>query len=57
MENSRKIKKVHICSTCKGNGYIKIKNNYEPEAQVHQCWVCDSQGEFYEYFETERRVH
>jgi len=57
MESSRKIKKVHICSTCKGNGYIKIKNNYEPEAQVHQCWVCDSQGEFYEYFETERRVH
>ena len=57
MENSRKIKKVHICSTCKGNGYIKIKNNYEPEPQVHQCWVCDSQGEFYEYFEPERRVN
>ena len=51
MENSRKIKKVHICSTCKGNGYIKIKNNYEPEPQVHQCWVCDSQGELYEYME------
>ena len=25
MESSRKIKKVHICNTCKGNGYVKIK--------------------------------
>ena len=49
MENSRKIKKVHICNTCKGNGYVKIKNNIEPEPQVHQCWDCESQGEFYEY--------
>ena len=31
-----------ICNTCKGNGYIKVEDN------VHQCWDCDSEGEFYE---------
>ena len=30
-----------ICNTCKGNGYIKVEDN------VHQCWDCDSEGEFY----------
>ena len=49
MENSRKIKKVYICNTCKGNGYIKIQNIYDIELQVHQCWDCDSEGEFIEY--------
>ena len=47
-----KLKKyrVHkaICDTCKGNGYVEIihadKENY-----VHQCWECDSEGEFYVY--------
>ena len=37
-----------ICSTCKGNGYIKIINDEDKEAYVHQCWDCDSEGEFYE---------
>mgnify|MGYP003135502177 FL=1 len=31
-----------ICDTCRGNGYIKVEKN------VHQCWDCDSEGEFYE---------
>ena len=31
-----------ICDTCRGNGYIKVEKN------VHQCWDCDSVGEFYE---------
>tara|TARA_A100001391_G_C5033500_1_gene268966 strand:+ start:31 stop:219 length:189 start_codon:yes stop_codon:yes gene_type:complete len=31
-----------ICDTCRGNGYIKVKDN------IHQCWDCDSEGEFYE---------
>ena len=31
-----------ICDTCRGNGYIKIEKN------VHQCWHCESEGEFYE---------
>ena len=47
-----KLKKyrVHkaICPTCNGNGYVKImKENEEPH--VHQCWDCDSEGEFYVY--------
>tara|TARA_R110000824_G_scaffold171610_1_gene349257 strand:- start:204 stop:413 length:210 start_codon:yes stop_codon:yes gene_type:complete len=37
-----------ICSTCKGNGFIKIINEEDRESYVHQCWDCDSEGEFYE---------
>ena len=48
MAKSKKVKRVHICPTCKGNGYIKIQNIYDIELQVHQCWDCDSEGEFYE---------
>ena len=49
-----KIKKsrihVAICETCRGNGYIKIQDNEDPaEVNVHQCWDCDSEGEFYVY--------
>ena len=49
-----KIKKqrVHkaICPTCRGNGYIRIKDNEDPtEVNVHQCLECDSEGEFYVY--------
>jgi DnaJ-class molecular chaperone len=39
-----KIKKS--CPTCKGNGYIKVAT--EGQDTVHQCWDCDSEGEFYE---------
>ena len=31
------------CHECKGNGFIKIR--FEAEQSVHQCKVCDSQGE------------
>ena len=37
---------IHICSTCKGNGYLKVAT--EGRDTVHQCWDCDSEGEFYE---------
>ena len=37
---------IHICPTCKGNGYLKVAT--EDKDQVHQCWDCDSEGEFYE---------
>ena len=44
-----------ICSTCKGNGYIRVgKIDGDPavafrdKSEVHQCWDCDSEGEFYE---------
>ena len=36
-----------ICDNCGGNGYIRI--TFTPDnSQVHQCWVCDSEGEVYE---------
>lgn len=37
-----RIKKV-ICKHCKGNGYIKIKE------EIKQCFKCESEGELYEY--------
>ena len=47
-----KLKKyrVHkaICDVCNGNGFIKITDREDPkEVNVHQCWECDSEGEFY----------
>ena len=45
-----KLKKyrVHkaICPTCNGNGYVKIMKENKKE-DVHQCWDCDSEGEYY----------
>ena len=46
MEKSKKVKHKAICSTCNGNGFIKIVDNYK-ETNIHQCWDCESQGEFY----------
>ena len=44
-----------ICSTCKGNGYIRVGKidgdpavDFRDKSEVHQCWDCDSEGEFYE---------
>ena len=42
-----RLKKL-ICSTCKGNGYVKVASLEKDESTVHQCWDCDSEGEFYE---------
>ena len=49
-----KLKKyrVHkaICSVCNGNGFVRIKDEEDPrEVNIHQCWECDSEGEFYVY--------
>ena len=49
-----KLKKyrVHkaICNVCNGNGFVKITDREDPrEVNVHQCWECDSEGEFYVY--------
>ena len=45
-----KLKKyrVHkaICPTCNGNGFVKIMKE-DIKEHVHQCWDCDSEGEFY----------
>ena len=42
-----RLKKL-ICPTCNGNGYVKIINEEDREKYIHQCWDCDSEGEFYE---------
>ena len=47
-----KLKKyrVHkaICDDCNGNGFVRITDREDPkEVNVHQCWECDSEGEFY----------
>jgi DnaJ-class molecular chaperone len=36
-----------ICDMCKGNGYVTI--NGPNLKKIHQCWECDSEGEFYVY--------
>ena len=41
-----KVKKI-ICPTCKGNGFVKVAT-LEFGDTTHQCWDCDSEGEFYE---------
>ena len=48
-----KLKKyrVHkaICDVCNGNGFVRIVDQEDPkEVNVHQCWECDSEGEYYE---------
>ena len=47
-----KLKKyrVHksICDVCNGNGYVKVVH-IDQKAHIHQCWECDSEGEFYVY--------
>ena len=43
---ANKVKKI-ICPTCKGNGFVKVAS-LEYGDMVHQCWDCDSEGEFYE---------
>jgi len=53
MANLKKVKRIHICETCKGNGYIRAENIYDVELQIHQCWDCDSEGQFVEYVEKE----
>jgi DnaJ-class molecular chaperone len=46
---ANRVKKI-ICPTCKGNGFVKVAS-YDHDEMVHQCWDCDSEGEFYETIE------
>ena len=57
MASSKKIKRIHVCPTCKGNGYVKIDCILDDENRIHQCWDCESEGEFYEYEEPEKVLH
>ena len=45
--------RITICDTCHGNGYIRVATgntalDFRDNSQVHQCWDCDSEGEYYE---------
>ena len=33
-----------ICKNCKGNGYIKIEDEFGGD-EIRQCWICESEGE------------
>ena len=62
MANSRKVKRVHICETCHGNGYVRVatgdtSEDFRKNSEVHQCWDCNSEGEFYEYEESPVSIH
>tara|TARA_B100000287_G_scaffold271133_1_gene255292 strand:- start:3431 stop:3643 length:213 start_codon:yes stop_codon:yes gene_type:complete len=37
--------KLIFCPTCKGNGFLKVGT--EEGESIHQCWECDSEGEYY----------
>ena len=46
--------KIHICETCHGNGYVWVAKidgdpalDFRDRSEVHQCWDCDSEGEYY----------
>ena len=45
MAKSKTRRHAFICETCKGNGYVKIIHS--DDIGIHQCWACDSEGEFY----------
>ena len=49
-KQKRRIHKA-ICSTCNGNGYLKIMHE-DAEPHVHQCWDCESEGEYFVYENT-----
>ena len=46
---------IAICPTCKGNGYLKVGT--EEGESIHQCWDCDSEGEFYVHQPEANIVH
>ena len=41
-----KLRKL-VCPTCKGNGFVKV-SSFDYDEMIHQCWDCDSEGEFCE---------
>ena len=49
MANSKKIKRVYVCPTCRGNGYLKFSTLLSDDDFIEQCHDCESQGEIYDY--------
>ena len=59
-----KVKQVKkfICETCHGNGFIRVatgdtSQDFRKNSKVHQCWDCDSEGEFYETISTDSTIN
>ena len=53
-----------ICNTCHGNGYVRVAKidgdpaaDFRDKSEVHQCWDCDSEGEFYETISTDSTIN
>ena len=46
------VKHTKISDNCSGNGYINVVDN-QGQTNVHQCWVCESQGEIKNYVQSE----
>ena len=38
-----------ICDNCHGNGYVTVVDKHTHRTNVHQCWICESQGEIKNY--------
>tara|TARA_R100001126_G_C4715659_1_gene96822 strand:- start:186 stop:425 length:240 start_codon:yes stop_codon:yes gene_type:complete len=52
----KQVKRI-ICPTCRGNGFVTVKNDFvDGQDYVHQCWDCDSEGEFYETVEDDNLI-
>ncbi len=54
------LKKV-ICDVCHGNGFIRVATgdtsiDFRDNSQVHQCWECDSEGEYYEVISSDNLI-
>ena len=45
-------KQTKICDNCRGNGYVTVIDNNN-KTNVHQCWVCESEGEIKNYDQAE----
>jgi len=41
-----------ICDNCHGNGYVTVIDN-QNKTNIHQCWVCKSNGEIKNYDQAE----
>ena len=45
-------RKSRICDNCRGNGYVTVIDKQD-KTNVHQCWVCESEGEIKNYDQAE----
>ena len=46
------VKHSKICYNCRGNGYVTVIDKQD-KTNVHQCWVCESEGEIKNYDQAE----